>query len=65
MKCKIYCYEYGNICDLVFEIRDFGVVSIEEYPMDSEWIKEHWSSLEQYESSFKCRFTKTYIGTVN
>lgn len=65
MNCKIYCYEYGKICDLVFEIKDFGVVSIEQYPVDNEWMKEHWSCLKDYEDSFKCKYIKTYIGTVN
>jgi len=64
LNCKIYCYEFWKICDLVFEIKDFGVVVIAEYPIDGEWLKENWDSLDQYESGFNCKWNKTYIGSV-
>lgn len=64
MICKIYCYEGHNICDLVFRIKDFGVVSIEHYPVDEDWNKMNWDDLKEYESTLKFKYVKTIIGTV-
>lgn len=65
MDCKIYCYQYRDTCDLVFEIKGFGVVTIEHYDLDNEFWREHWKDLKEYESTLKRKFIKTYIGTVN
>ena len=64
MKCKIYCYEHGSTCDLVFYIKDFGVISIEHYELDNEFLKEQWKDLREFESSENVKFIKTYIGEV-
>jgi len=64
MRCKIYCYQHKKICDLVFEIKNFGVVSMEHYPVDDYYWKTHWESLKDYESTHSVKFKKTYIGEV-
>lgn len=65
MNCKIYCYQHEDTCDLVFEIKGFGVVAIEHCDLKNEFLREQWKDLREYESTLKRKFIKTYIGTVN
>lgn len=64
MKCKIYAYQSGDTCDMVFEIKDFAVVCMEDFH-DGDFWKIRFNSLEDYEDSLRVRFNKTYIGSVD
>ena len=59
---KIYCYERPGIFDIVFVDPDFGAISIEEYRIDGEYIREYWRDLKQYESSHLGKYIKTFVG---
>jgi len=63
--CKIYCYQNGDTCDLVFEVKDIGVACVAHYDVDNEFMWEHWESLKEYESTMNVEFNKTYIGSID
>lgn len=72
MTCKIYTYESKWFCDLVLSDPDFGLIVISEWDRNRKDLtheecfqKERWDNFDQYESTLKCNWVKTYIGTVN